>query len=221
LENAKEFGVKKLLFLGSACAYPKWAENPILESSLLTGELEPSNECYALAKISGIKLCEAYRRQYGCDFISVMPTNLYGVGDHYDPTDSHVIPGMIHRFHQAATQLLNKVTLWGSGTVTRDFLFADDLADACLVLMEHAESLGLVNVGSGETITLRQLAREIASVVDYTGLISWDMDKPDGTPRRQLNLSKIKSLGWGPKTVLPVGLRIAYADFVKSRLHSA
>ena len=216
IENAKNYGVKKLLFLGSACAYPKLAQNPIFEEYLLTGALEPSNECYALAKIAGIKLCQAYRREYGCDFISVMPTNLYGLGDSYDPQDSHVIPGMLRRVHERVLGLLPGVTFWGTGKPTREFLFADDLAEACLVLMNHSEYLGLVNIGSGEVTALKDLAALVVKVAGHPGLIEWDITKPDGTPERELDSSKIFWLGWRPKITLEQGLQLAYQDF---RLH--
>ena len=218
LENAKEYGVKKLLFLGSACAYPKYAENPIRESSLLTGVLEHSNECYALAKISGIKLCEAYRSEYGCDFISAMPTNLYGIGDNYDPDNSHVIPGMIHRIHEAKTER-ETAELWGTGNPCREFLFADDLAEACLALMHTTTNLGLVNIGYGSSIGLRLLASLVAKAVEYCGDIRWDTSKPDGTPERRMDSTKISSTGWKPKISLEEGLAIAYKDFL-CREHS-
>jgi GDP-L-fucose synthase len=214
IEAAKEQSVKKLLFLGSACAYPKLAANPILEDSLLTGALEVSNECYAIAKIAGIKLCEAYRKEYGCDFISAMPTNLYGIGDHYNLQDSHVIPGMIRRFWEAEQAGARFVTLWGTGNPTREFLFADDLAEACLALMNHAGYLGLVNIGTGKAISLATLARTIWNVVGFRGWIEWDNSKPDGTPQRQLDTTKIFSLGWTPKVSLAEGLRAAYQDFL-------
>jgi GDP-L-fucose synthase len=216
LENAKNYGVKKLLFLGSACAYPKLAQNPIFEEYLLTGALEPSNECYALAKIAGIKLCEAYRKEYGCNFISVMPTNLYGLGDSYDPQNSHVIPGMIRRVHERVLGLLPGVTFWGTGKPTREFLFADDLAVACILLMDCSEYLGLVNIGSGELVALRDLAAMVVKVAGHSGPIEWDITKPDGTPERRLDSSKIFWLGWRPKITLEQGLQLAYQDF---RLH--
>ncbi len=213
LEGAKEYGVKKLLFLGSACAYPKFAENPIRESSLLTGALEPSNECYALAKISGIKLCEAYRKEYGCNFISVMPTNLYGIGDNYDAEGSHVIPGMIRKMHQAK---LEKTTaeLWGTGNPCREFLFSDDLAEGCLVLMQQSANSGLVNIGFGSSTGLRLLASLVANAVGYSGDIGWDTTKPDGTPDRRMDNTKIFSTGWRPKVELREGLALAYKDFL-------
>ena len=213
LESAKEYKVKKLLFLGSACAYPKFAENPIRESSLLTGVLEYSNECYALAKISGIKLCDAYRAEYGCDFISAMPTNLYGIGDNYDPKNSHVIPGMIRRIHTAKVEG-ESAELWGTGAPTREFLFSDDLAEACWSLMETTTTLGLVNIGYGTPTCLRTLARLVAQVLDYTGEIGWDTSKPDGTPERLLDNTKIFSTGWRPKVGLEEGLALVYKDFL-------
>jgi len=218
-ENAKNSGVKKLLFLGSACAYPKFAQNPIQESSLLTGALEPSNECYALAKISGIRLCEAYRKEYSCDFISAMPTNLYGIGDHYDLENSHVIPGMIHRLHRAKMLMVGIAQLWGTGKPCREFLFSDDLAEACLVLMQYPDDPGLVNIGSGETVDLEYLAEQVAEAVGYLHAIHWDASKPDGTPIRQMDSSKIRLLGWRPKTSLADGLRAAYADFLTQPGH--
>jgi GDP-L-fucose synthase len=214
IENAKKYGVKKLLFLGSACAYPKLAANPILEEYLLTGALEPSNECYALAKIAGIKLCEAYRKEYGCDFISAMPTNLYGIGDHYGLRDSHVIPGMIRKIHDAKEAGHDDVVLWGSGKPSREFLFSEDLAEACIMLMNHPEYRGLVNIGYGSAIHLNQLACYVASVVGFPGEIIWDLSKPDGTPARQMDNSKMDSIGFYPRTPLPTGLKLAYQDFL-------
>lgn len=219
-ENAKEHSVKKLLFLGSACAYPKYAPNPIFEDYLLTDILEPSNECYALAKISGIKLCEAYRSEYGCDFISVMPTNLYGIGDHYGPQDSHVIPGMIWKMWHQQRLMMPQVTLWGTGNPTREFLFADDLAEACLTLVNSPDYLGLVNIGSNQLVLLKDLAQAISNVMQFRGYIEWDGTKPDGTPQRQLDSTKILSLGWRPKVSLEEGLKLTYQDFI-CRKHSS
>lgn len=218
LENSWKYGVKKLLFLGSACAYPKHAENPIREESLLTGALEPSNECYALAKIAGIKLCQAYRKQHGCDFISAMPTNLYGISDHYDLQNSHVIPGMIHRIHDAKAAGKESVTLWGTGQVTREFLFADDLAAACVLLMDTVPDLGLVNIAPGGTVSLETLAEMVARVVGFAGRMEWDVSKPDGTPLRALDSSKIYTLGWMPRVSLADGLELAYQDFLCQQL---
>jgi len=214
MENAKAYGVRKLLFLGSACAYPKFAENPISEASLLTGALEPSNECYALAKISGVKLCGAYRKEYGCDFISAMPTNLYGVGDTYHLQNSHVIPGMIRRIHDAKQAARSDVALWGTGKVTREFLYADDLAEACLALMEKYSEDATINVGYGSAVPLDFLAQRVAEAVGYSGKILWDHSRPDGTPNRRLDSSRIFGLGWSPKVYLREGLQRAYADFV-------
>jgi len=214
LESAKEYGVKKLLFLGSACAYPKYAPNPITEGYLLSGILEPSNECYALAKISGLKLCEAYRKEYGCDFIGAMPTNLYGIGDHYDDQDSHVIPGMLRKFYAQQRLMMPMVTLWGTGNPTREFLFADDLAEACLELMRCPDYLGLVNIGSGEEIALASLAAAINTALGFNMRVEWDHSKPDGTPQRRLDSTKIFSLGWRPKVSLEEGLKLAYEDFL-------
>ena len=213
ISNAKDYGVKKLLFLGSACAYPKLAPNPIREEYLLTGALEPSNECYAIAKITGIKLCDAYRAQYGCDFISSMPTNLYGVGDHYDLQNSHVIPGMIRRMREA-TVAGSEVELWGTGFPVREFLYADDLAEACIRLMREYSSAGPVNITSGEPMALWKLAEEISRVVGFKGNIRWDQTKPNGTPERILCGTKMMSMGWCAETPLNIGLGLAYRDFL-------
>lgn len=214
LENANWYRVKKLLFLGTACAYPKFAENPIKETALLTGTLESSNECYALAKIAGIRLCQAYRKEYGVDFISAMPTNLYGVGDHYDPENSHVIPGMIQRIHTAKTRGFESVELWGTGKPTREFLFADDMAEACVLLMEKYGSSETINIGSGSALPLCWVAERIAEVIGYRGAILWDTDRPDGTPERKLDCGKIFSLGWKPATDFIAGLKATYEDFL-------
>lgn len=215
INAAKCYGVKKLLFLGSACAYPKFAENPIKESSLLCGELEPSNRAYAVAKIAGIEMCNAYRAQYGCNFISAMPTNLYGPHDHYDLESSHVIPGMIRRIHEAKQAGAGEVALWGTGNPTREFLFSEDLARACLLLMEQHDTAELVNIGCGEATPLFVLAEQISSVVGFTGRIVWDKTKPDGTPNRRLDSSKIFGLGWRPSVNLHDGLIQAYHDFLR------
>lgn len=215
LESAKEYGVKKLLFLGSACAYPKMAKSPVREEDLLTGPLEPSNECYALAKISGIKLCDAYRSEFGCDFISAMPTNLYGVGDNYSPRYSHAIPGMIRKLHEAKRASLPEVMLWGTGKPTRDFIFSDDLARACLVLMEKYSKPGTINIGTGTDLPLCEIAEKIKQVVRYYGRIGWDPVVSDGTPKRRLDCSKILEMGWRPEVSLEEGLALTYEDFVK------
>ena len=199
-------GVQKLLFLGSTCIYPKFAPQPIPESALLTGELESTNEAYAIAKIAGIKLCQAYRRQHGANFIAVMPTNLYGPNDNFHPEHSHVLPALIHRFHEAKQDGSSEVTLWGSGTPRREFLHSDDLADACLFLMEYYDDPEIVNVGWGRDCTIRELAELIAEVVEYDGERTWDASKPDGTPQKLLDPSKLTRLGWQPGIPFREGL---------------
>ena len=211
-------GVKKLMFLGSSCIYPKMAPQPLREDYLLTGPLEPTNEPYAIAKIAGIKLCEAYRDQYGCNFISVMPTNLYGYGDNYHPENSHVLPALIRRFHEAKVENLAEVVVWGTGTPRREFLFADDLADACLFLMEQYHERELVNIGTGEDISIGELAGLVSQIVGYKGSISFDTSKPDGTPRKLMDVRKLHSLGWKHSTRLEEGIRAAYQDFVSNNL---
>jgi len=208
--------VSKLMFLGSSCIYPKLAPQPLKESYLLTGELEPSNEPYAIAKIAGIKLCEGYRDQYGCNFISVMPTNLYGYGDNYDLKSSHVLPALIRKFHEAKLTNQPFVEVWGSGKPKREFLFADDLADACLFLMNTYNEKEIVNVGTGVDLSIGELANEISSIIGYEGQISWDSSKPDGTPQKLLDVSKLRSLGWKASTSLQEGIKKAYADFLKT-----
>jgi len=210
--------VSKLMFLGSSCIYPKLAPQPLKESYLLTGELEPSNESYAIAKIAGIKLCEGYRDQYGCNFISVMPTNLYGYGDNYDLKSSHVLPALIRKFHEAKINNQPFVEVWGSGKPKREFLFADDLADACLFLMNTYNEKELVNVGTGVDLSIGELANEISLIIGFEGQISWDTSKPDGTPRKLLDVSKLRSLGWEASISLQDGIKIAYADFLKQSL---
>ncbi len=207
--------VSKLMFLGSSCIYPKLAPQPLKESYLLTGELEPSNEPYAIAKIAGIKLCEGYRDQYGCNFISVMPTNLYGYGDNYDLKSSHVLPALIRKFHEAKLTNQPFVEAWGTGKPKREFLFADDLADACLFLMNTYNEKEIVNVGTGVDLSIGELANEISSIIGYEGQISWDSSKPDGTPQKLLDVSKLRSLGWEASTSLQEGIKKAYADFLK------
>lgn len=207
-------GVKKLLALGSSCIYPKLAPQPMSEDALLTGPLEPTNEWYAIAKIAAIKLCEAYRKQHGADFISAMPTNLYGRGDNYHPTYSHVPAALIRRFHEAKLANAPAVTVWGTGKPRREFLCADDLADACVFLMKHYSGLEFLNIGTGEDVTIADFASEVASVVGYPGKIEFDTSRPDGPPQKLLNVSKLKKLGWSPKISLHDGLAMAYADFV-------
>ena len=209
-------GVTKLLFLGSSCIYPKLAPQPLKESYLLTGALESSNEPYAIAKIAGIKLCEGYRDQYGCNFISVMPTNLYGYGDNYDLKSSHVLPALIRKFHEATITHQPFVEVWGTGTPRREFLFADDLADACLLLMNSYNEKELVNIGSGVDLSISDLAKEVAAATGFGGQVKWDSSKPDGTPRKLMDVSKLRSMGWEPTVSLQEGIRLAYADFKKS-----
>jgi GDP-L-fucose synthase len=196
--------------LGSSCIYPKLAPQPISEDSLLTSSLEPTNEAYALAKICGIRLCQAYAKEYGANFISAMPTNLYGPEDNFDLETSHVLPAMIHKFHLAKEKAVPSMTLWGTGSVYREFLHVDDLAAACVFLMENYDSPELVNVGCGQDITIRQLSELVAKVVGYTGKVEWDSTKPDGTPRKLLNVSKLNGLGWKASTPLEDGLRATY-----------
>ncbi|SFN26092.1 GDP-L-fucose synthase [Chitinophaga sp. YR627] len=215
IHAAWQHGVKKLMFLGSSCIYPKMAPQPLREDSLLTGPLEPTNEPYAIAKIAGIKLCEAYRDQYGANFISVMPTNLYGIGDNYHPENSHVLPALIRRFHEAKEAGAASVTVWGSGTPKREFLYADDLAAACVYLMLHYDEKELVNIGTGEDLTIRELAETVKEVVGYTGGLVFDTSKPDGTPRKLMDVSKLHNLGWKHSVALREGLAQAYADFLQ------
>jgi GDP-L-fucose synthase len=223
VHQAWRAGVKKLLFLGSSCIYPVRAAQPMREDALLTGTLEPTNEPYAIAKIAGIKLCESYNRQYGVDYRSVMPTNLYGPGDNYHPENSHVIPALIRRFHEAKESRAPKVVIWGTGTPRREFLFVDDMAEASVHVMEldaatyganTAPMLSHINVGTGEDITIAELARVIAKVVGYGGRIEQDPSKPDGSPRKLMDVSRVKALGWKPRVGLEEGLAIAYRDFL-------
>ena len=214
IRGAHRHGVKKLLFLGSSCIYPKLAPQPMTENMLLTGPLEPTNQWYAVAKIAGIKLCEAYRRQYGADFVSVMPTNLYGPGDNYRLEDSHVPAALIRRLHEAKVANAPSVTVWGTGTPRREFLAVDDLADACVFVMKHYSGDEFVNVGTGEDITIAAFARVVAEVVGYEGEFVFDTSRPDGTPQKLLDVSKLASLGWRAETPLRAGLEAAYADFL-------
>ena len=216
-------GVRKLLFLGSSCIYPKFAVQPITEETLLTGALEPTNEWYAVAKIAGIKLCQAYRRQYGCDFISVMPTNLYGPGDNYHPEHSHVPAALIRRFHEAKFAGTATATVWGTGKARREFLHVDDLADACVFVLKHYSDEGILNIGTGEDITIAEFAALVAKTVGYRGEVVFDTSKPDGTPRKLLDVSKLRALGWQASIDLASGLAATYADFLASggRLHSS
>jgi GDP-L-fucose synthase len=214
-------GVKKLMFLGSSCIYPKLAPQPMKEEYLLTGLLEPTNEPYAIAKIAGIKMCEAYRDQYGCNFISVMPTNLYGYNDNYHPENSHVLPALIRRLHEAKINNAAEVTIWGSGTPRREFLFADDLAEACFFLMKNYNEKELINIGTGQDLTISELAFIVKEVVGFTGDLVFDLNKPDGTPRKLLDVSKLHGLGWKHKICLEEGLKLAYADYLKNSSISA
>ena len=208
--------VKKLQFLGSSCIYPKLAPQPLKESYLLSGYLEETNEPYAIAKIAGIKMCEAYRAQYGCDFISVMPTNLYGPNDNYDLENSHVLPAMIRKFQEAKERGDASMTLWGSGSPMREFLHADDLAEACVYLMETYSDSELVNIGTGIDVTIKELAETVKAIVGFEGSIQWDTNRPDGTPRKLMDVSKLHGLGWKHKIELKEGIALAYQDFLKN-----
>ncbi len=214
IHGAWEAGVKKLLFLGSSCIYPKLAPQPLREESLLSGPLEPTNQWYAIAKIAGIKMCQAYRRQYGCDFIAVMPTNLYGPNDNYDLRTSHVLPALIRKFHEAKVAGAPSVTCWGTGSPRRELLYADDLARACLFLMEHYSDEQFINIGYGSDLTIRELAELVKRVTGFSGGIVWDTAKPDGTPRKWLDSSRLFALGWRPQVDLEAGIRLAYQDFL-------
>ena len=215
IHGAWRSGVKKLLFLGSSCIYPKHAPQPMKEDCLLTGPLEPTNQWYAIAKIAGLKMCEAYRRQYGCDFISAMPTNLYGPNDNYDLQSSHVLPALIRRFHEAKTASKAAVTCWGTGSPRREFLYVDDVASACVFLLQQYSDAQFVNVGSGVEITIRELTELVRSTVGYSGKIEWDASKPDGSPRKLMDNSRLSALGWKPKIDLPQGIRLAYEGFLR------
>jgi GDP-L-fucose synthase len=210
IESAYKYGVKKLLFLGSSCIYPKLAPQPIKEEYLLTGELEPTNEPYAIAKIAGIKLCQAYNRQYQANFISVMPTNLYGPGDNFDLETSHVMPALIRKFHEAKINSADQVVVWGSGKPFREFLHVDDLADACIFLMNNYNSSEIINIGTGKDLSIAELAYLIKDTVGYHGDIVFDTSKPDGTPRKLLDVSKLFDMGWKPRITLEEGIRTAY-----------
>lgn len=207
-------GVEKLLFLGSSCIFPRNAPQPMTEELLLTGALEPTNEWYAVAKIAGIKLAQAYRRQHGADFISVMPTNLYGPGDNYHPENSHVPAALIRRFHEAKRRGIAQVSVWGTGTPKREFLAVDDLGDACVFIMKHYSGEGFINIGTGQEVSIREFAEIVADVVGYRGDLVFDTSRPDGTPRKLLDVSKLTAMGWSAKTALRDGLRDAYADFL-------
>ena len=214
IDASCKHGVEKLLFLGSSCIYPRLASQPISEEALLTGPLEPTNEAYALAKIAGLKMCDAFRKQHGCNFISAMPTNLYGPGDNYHPENSHVLPALIRRFHEAARDGENEVVCWGSGSPKREFLHVDDLAKGLLHLMDHHNSEGWINIGTGEDLTIKELALTIANVVGYRGNVIWDTSKPDGTPRKLLNVDRINEMGWKAAIELRHGIESVYADYL-------
>ena len=216
IEAAADFGVEKMLFLGSSCIYPKLAPQPIPESALLTGALEPTNDAYALAKIAGIKLCQAYAREYGKNFISGMPTNLYGPNDNFDLHTSHVLPALIRKVHEARERGDARYTVWGTGTPRREFLHVDDLADACLFLLERYDSPEIVNIGCGDDVTIRELAEMVCDVLDYRGELVFDASKPDGTPRKLLDMTKLFSLGWKPRIGLREGIRHAYESYLQS-----
>ena len=214
IHSSFENNVKKLLFLGSSCIYPKMAPQPLKEEYLLTGPLEYTNEPYAIAKIAGLKLCDAYRDQYNCNYISVMPTNLYGINDNYHSTNSHVLPALIRRFHEAKINNIHTVEIWGTGSPKREFLFADDLANACIFLMENYNEKGLINIGTGEDISIKDLALLIKKIVGYQGEIKFDTLKPDGTPRKLMDVSKLHSKGWKHTVELEDGIKLAYLDFL-------
>lgn len=216
IHSAWQNGCTKLLFLGSSCIYPKMAPQPMAESCLLTSELEKSNEAYALAKISGLKYCEFLRGQYGADYISAMPTNLYGPNDNYHPTHSHVLPSLLRRFHEAKQMKKKEVTCWGTGTPLREFMYVEDLADACVFLMNNYSDDETVNVGTGKELTIKELTELIAKIIDYKGEIKWDDTKPDGTPRKLLDVTKLESLGWSYRTELEEGIRMTYEDFLNN-----
>ena len=220
IHAAFENNCKKLLFLGSSCIYPRLAPQPMPESCLLTGELEKTNEAYALAKISGLKYCEFLNRQYGTDYISVMPTNLYGPNDNYHPTHSHVLPALIRRFHEAKEAGLESVTCWGDGSPLREFLYVDDLADLCVFLLNNYSGNETVNAGTGKELTIKELTELVAKVVGYKGKIEWDTTKPNGTPRKLLDVSKATALGWTYKTELEDGIKLAYEDFLNNPMRA-
>jgi GDP-L-fucose synthase len=220
IHSAWQNGCKKLEFLGSSCIYPRLAPQPITEDSLLTGELEKTNEAYALAKISGLKYCEFLNRQYGTDYISVMPTNLYGKNDNYHPTHSHVIPALIRRFHEAKVNGLTEVVCWGDGSPLREFMYVDDLADLCVFLMNNYSGNETVNAGVGKELSIKELTEIVAKVVGYTGNIKWDSTKPNGTPRKLLDITKAKKMGWSYSTELEDGIRMTYEDFLSNPIRT-
>ena len=214
IDAARQNQAQKLLFLGSSCIYPKLADQPIAEEALLTGPLEPTNEWYAIAKIAGIKLCQSYRRQYGCDFISAMPTNLYGPGDNYDLAGSHVLPALIRKAHEAKEAGAASIEIWGTGSPRREFLHVDDLADGCTFLLQHYSGEGHINLGSGTDITIAELAEKVCEIIGFTGTITKDTSKPDGTPRKLMSGDKMAAMGWAPRIDLDRGIAHAYAEFL-------
>ena len=217
IQAAADFGVMKFLFLGSSCIYPKLAPQPLTEDALLTGPLEPTNDAYAIAKIAGIKLCQAYAREYGKNFISGMPTNLYGPNDNFDLHTSHVLPALIRKVHEAKQGGAKEVSVWGSGTPRREFLHVDDLADACFFLLENYDSPEIVNIGCGEDVSIKELAETVCEVLDFEGSLVFDTSKPDGTPRKLMNVGRLLALGWKPRIGLKEGIRDAYEWFLKNR----
>lgn len=217
IDAARQYATERLLFLGSSCIYPKFADQPIAEGALMTGALEPTNEAYAVAKIAGIKLCDSYRKQYGCDFVSAMPTNLYGPGDNYDLESGHVIPALIRKAHEAKIAGADSMTIWGSGTPRREFLHVDDCADACVFLLRNYAGEGHINVGAGQDIAIAELARLIAEVTGFDGAIECDPAMPDGTPRKLMDSSRLTALGWRPRIGLRDGLAEAYAAFLREK----
>ena len=221
IHQSYKTGVKKLMFLGSSCIYPKLAPQPLKEEYLLTGLLEETNEPYAIAKISGIKMCDAYRSQYNCNFISVMPTNLYGYNDNYHPQNSHVLPALIRRFHEAKENGLAEVSIWGSGSPLREFLFADDLAEACYFLMQNFNEGGFLNIGTGHDLSIKDLALLVKKIVGFEGALTFDSSKPDGTPRKLMDVSKLHDLGWKHQIELEEGIQLAYQDFLSKQQESS
>lgn len=220
IHSAWKNGCKKLEFLGSSCIYPRFATQPMKESCLLTSELEKTNEAYALAKISGLKYCEFLNRQYGTDYISVMPTNLYGINDNYHPTNSHVLPALIRRFHEAKVCGAKEVICWGDGSPLREFLYVDDVANLCVFLMNHYSGNETVNAGTGKELSIKELTKIVAKVIGYEGEIKWDLSKPNGTPRKLLDVSKAKKLGWKYHTELEEGIRLSYKDFLENKIRT-
>lgn len=218
LAAAHRAGVQNLMFLGSSCIYPKLAPQPIKEEHLLTGLLEPTNEAYAIAKIAGLKLCEAFNKQYGRNYVAVMPTNLYGIGDKYSLQNSHVLPALIHKAHIAKEEKALGITVWGSGNPRREFMYVDDMADACVFLMESGYKDGLINIGVGEDVSIKEVAELVCKIVKFDGALEFDTSKPDGTPRKLLDVSKLTALGWKPKTSLADGINEAYKDFLRRYL---